>query len=330
GLYLALIAAAFGVMKAVPSGFVPAQDKQYLIGFAQLPDGATLDRTEDVIRRMSEIAMKHPGVESAVAFPGLSIAGFTNSASAGIVFATLKPFKERHSAELSGPAIAMSLNQQFAGIKDAFIAMFPPPPVSGLGTVGGFKLQIEDRAGLGYDALDAATNAFMAKAAQSPEITGLFTSFQVNVPQLYAEIDRTRARQLGVAVTDIFETMQIYLGSLYVNDFNKFGRTYSVRVQADAPFRARAEDIGQLKVRSRSGEMIPLSVLLKVQQAAGPERALRYNGFLSADVTGAPAPGYSSGQAQAAVERIAAETLPKGIAFEWTELTYQEILAGNS
>jgi multidrug efflux pump len=330
GIYLVLIAAAFGVLKAVPSGFVPAQDKQYLIGFAQLPDGATLDRTEDVIRRMSEIAMKHPGVENAVAFPGLSIAGFTNSASAGIVFATLKPFHERRSPELAGPAIAMALNMQYAGIKDAFIAMFPPPPVSGLGTVGGFKLQIEDRAGLGYDTLDAATKAFLARAMQAPEITGLFTSFQINVPQLYAEIDRTRARQLGVAVTDVFETMQIYLGSLYVNDFNRFGRTYSVRVQADAPFRARADDIGQLKVRSKSGDMIPLAALLKVQQAAGPERAMRYNGFLSADITGGPAHGFSSGQAQAAAERIAAETLPAGIAFEWTELTYQEILAGNS
>src|SRR5690606_38908636 len=330
GVYLVLVVAAFGLFRAVPPGFVPGQDKQYLVGFAQLPDGATLDRTEEVIRRMGDIALKQPGVEHAVAFPGLSIAGFTNSSSAGIVFAVLKPFAERKSPELSGGAIAMALNRDYASIKEAFIAMFPPPPVAGLGTVGGFKLQIEDRAGLGYDALDAATKAFMAKAGQSPEITGLFTSFQVNVPQLYAEIDRTRARQLGVAVTDIFETMQIYLGSLYVNDFNRFGRTYSVRVQADAPFRARADDIGQLKVRSRSGEMIPLSVLLKVQQAAGPERALRYNGFLSADVTGAPAPGYSSGQAQAAVERIAAETLPKGIAFEWTELTYQEILAGNS
>jgi len=330
GIYLILIVAAVGAFKAVPPGFVPGQDKQYLIGFAQLPDGATLDRTEEVIRRMSEIAMKQPGVESAVAFPGLSIAGFTNSSSAGIVFATLKPFEERKSPELSGQAIAMALNRQYGGIKDAFIAMFPPPPVAGLGTVGGFKLQIEDRTGLGYEALDKATKAFLAAAAQAPEITGLFTGYQINVPQLYAEIDRTQARQLGVAVTDVFETMQIYLGSLYVNDFNRFGRTYSVRVQADAPFRARADDIGQLKVRSKSGDMIPLSVLLKVRQAAGPERAMRYNGFLSADVTGGPAPGYSSGQAQAAVERIAAETLPKGISFEWTELTYQEILAGNS
>jgi multidrug efflux pump len=329
-LYLVLIGATVFLFRAVPPGFVPGQDKQYLVGFAQLPDGATLDRTEDVIRRMSDIALKQPGVESAVAFPGLSIAGFTNSSNAGIVFATLKPFSERKTPELSGGAIAMQLNQKYRGIEEAFIAMFPPPPVQGLGTIGGFKLQIEDRTGQGYQALDEATKAFMAKAMQAPELAGLFSSYQVNVPQLYADVDRTKARQLGVAVTDVFETMQIYLGSLYVNDFNKFGRVYSVRVQADAEFRARADDVGQLKVRSNTGEMVPLSALLKVQSSAGPERAMRYNGFLSADINGGAAPGYSSGEAQAAVARIAAETLPKGFEFEWTELTYQEILAGNS
>jgi multidrug efflux pump len=247
GMYLALIGVAFGLFKAVPGGFVPGQDKQYLVGFAQLPDGATLDRTEDVIRRMSDIALKQPGVDAAVAFPGLSINGFTNSANAGIVFARLTPFSERRSADLSGNAIAAQLNGKFASIKDAYIAIFPPPPVQGLGTIGGFKLQIEDRAGLGYQALDEVTKAFMAKAAQAPELAGMFTGYQVNVPQLFADIDRTKARQLGVAVTDVFDTLQIYLGSLYVNDFNKFGRTYSVRVQADAPFRARADDVGQLK-----------------------------------------------------------------------------------
>ena len=231
---------------------------------------------------------------------------------------------------MSGGAIAGQLNREFAAIPDAFIALFPPPPVQGLGTTGGFKLQIEDRASLGYEALDAATKGFLAKAYQTPELAGLFSSFQVNVPQLYADVDRTRARQLGVPVTEVFDTMQIYLGSLYVNDFNRFGRTYSVRVQADAPFRARAEDVGLLKVRSNSGEMVPLSALLKVKPSAGPERAMRYNGFLAADINGRAAPGYSSGQAQDAVERIAAQTLPPGISFEWTELTYQEILAGNS
>jgi multidrug efflux pump len=258
GVYLVLVLATAGLFKAVPGGFVPGQDKQYLIGFAQLPDGATLDRTEDVIRKISDIAMKQPGVEHAIAFPGLSINGFTNSSNSGIVFLSLKPFDERKSADLSAGAIAGQLNGKFGGIQEAFIAMFPPPPVQGLGTTGGFKLQLEDRASLGYAALDGATKAFMAKAYQTPELAGMFSSFQVNVPQLYADIDRTKARQLGVPVTDVFDTMQIYLGSLYANDFNKFGRTYSVRVQADAPYRARAEDIGLLKVRSATGEMVPL------------------------------------------------------------------------
>jgi multidrug efflux pump len=242
----------------------------------------------------------------------------------------LKPFDERRGPGQSAAAIAGQLNQQFAQIQDAFIVMFPPPPVQGLGTTGGFKLQLEDRASLGYEALDAATKAFMAKARQAPELAGLFSSLQVNVPQLYADIDRTKARQLGVAVTDVFDTMQIYLGSLYVNDFNKFGRTYSVRVQADAEHRARSEDVGLLKVRSATGEMVPLAALMNLKPSFGPERAMRYNGYLAADINGGPAPGFSSGQAQDAVKRIAAETLPPGIGYEWTELTYQEILAGNS
>jgi multidrug efflux pump len=328
--YLVLVVATAGLFKAVPGGFVPQQDKQYLIGFAQLPDGATLDRTEEVIRRIGDVALKHPGVSHAVAFPGLSINGFTNSSNAGIVFVTLKPFAERKGKAMSGGAIAGQLNQQFAAINDAFIAIFPPPPVQGLGTTGGFKLQVEDRASLGFRQLDAAVKDFLGKASKAPEVAGLFTSYRVNVPQLHADIDRTKARQLGVPVTEVFDAMQVYLGSVYVNDFSKFGRTYSVRVQADAQYRARPEDVGHIKVRSASGEMVPLAALLRVSPAAGPERAMRYNGFLAADVSGAPAPGYSSGQAQAAIERIAAETLPPGVSFEWTELTYQEILAGNS
>jgi multidrug efflux pump len=330
GIYFVLLLGTGVLFRAVPDGFVPQQDKQYLIGFAQLPDGATLDRTEDVMRRMGEIMMKQPGVENAVGFPGLSINGFTNSSNSGIVFAALKSFDQRKDASLSGGAIAGALNRQFAGIQEAFIVIFPPPPVPGLGTTGGFKLYLEDRASLGYEALDQATKAFLAKAYQAPELAGLFSTYQVNVPQLYADLDRTKARQLGVPVTEVFDAMQIYLGSLYVNDFNKFGRTYSVRVQADAPYRARAEDVGLLKVRSNTGEMVPLSTLMNVRPAAGPERAMRYNGFLAADINGRSAPGFSSGQAQDAIERIAAETLPPGIGYEWTEITYQEILAGNS
>jgi multidrug efflux pump len=329
-IYLALVGMTYSMFNAVPGGFVPSQDKQYLVGFAQLPDGATLDRTEAVVKQMSEIALKQPGVKHAIAFPGLNINGFTNGSNAGVVFAVLDDFENRKTPDLSGDAIAMALNGQFAGIQDAFIAIFSPPPVNGLGTTGGFKLQIEDRSGFGYQTLDETTKAVIAKAYQTPELAGIFSSYQINVPQLYADLDRAKAEQLGVSVTDVFETLQIYLGSLYVNDFNAFGRTYSVRVQADAEFRAKADDIGNLKVRSQSGQMIPLSALLKVDETAGPERTTRYNGFLSADINGAPAPGYSSGQAQAAIEKILAETLPSGVDYEWTDLTYQQILAGNS
>ncbi len=289
-LYLALVGVTYSMFSAVPNGFVPAQDKQYLIGFAQLPDGATLDRTEAVIKRMSDIALERPGVAHAIAFPGLSINGFTIGSNAGIAFAVLDDFEERKTPELSGGAIAMALNQKFVGIQDAYIAMFPPPPVNGLGTTGGFKLQIEDRAGLENQALNEATKAVLAKAYQTPELAGIFSRFQINVPQLYADLDRGKAKQLGVSVPDVFETLQIYLGSLYVNDFNAFGRTYSIRVQADAKFRAKPEDIGQLKVRSQSGQMIPLSALLKVDAQTGPERTTRYNSFLAADINGDPAP----------------------------------------
>jgi len=329
-VYVVLLAATVGISYIVPGGFVPAQDKQYLVGFAQLPNGASLDRTEDVIRRMGDIAMKEPGVDHAVSFPGLSINGFTNSSSAGIVFVTLKPFDERGSEGLSADKIAASLNQKFGSVKDAFIAVFPPPPVMGLGTLGGFKLQIEDRAALGYEALDRATQSFVAAASKAPELGPSFSNYQINVPQLDVDLDRVKAKQLGVKVTDVFDTMQIYLGSLYVNDFNRFGRVFQVRAQADAPFRARAEDIGLLKTRNAAGEMVPLSSLVRVSQTYGPEMVVRYNGYTAADINGGPAPGYSSDQAKEAAERIAAQTLPRGIKFEWTDLTYQQILAGNA
>lgn len=330
GVYAVLVAATIGISYLVPGGFVPAQDKQYLIGFTQLPNGASLDRTDAVIRRMSDIALQEPGVQSAIAFPGLSINGFTNSSSAGIVFVMLKPFNERKGAALSGNAIAGSLNQKFAAIQDAFIAVFPPPPVMGLGTLGGFKFQIEDRSAAGYAELDRAKAAFLTKARQTPELGPAFSSYEINVPQLDVDLDRVKAKQLGVPVTEVFDTMQIYLGSMYVNDFNRFGRVFQVRAQADAQFRAHADDILQLKTRNVAGEMVPLSSLVTVNQTFGPEMVVRYNGYTAADINGGPAPGYSSDQAQAAAERVAAETLPRGMKMEWTDLTYQQILAGNA
>jgi multidrug efflux pump len=329
-LYACLIVATYIGFQMVPTGYVPQQDKQYLVAFAQLPPGATLDRTEAVIRKMSEIGLNEPGVRDSVAFPGLSINGLTNSSSAGIVFLGLKPFDERRTPDLSAGAIAGKIQQKYFGIDEGLVFIFPPPSVSGLGTIGGFKLQVQDRTDQGYQALDNAMKAVIAKAYQTPELMGVFSSYNINVPQLFADLNRTKAVQLGVPVSDVFDTMQIYLGSLYINDFNKFGRTYQVVAQADKQFRARPEDISNLKVRSLSGEMVPLGALMEIKESFGPETAMRYNGFRTADLNGDAGIGFSSGQAQAAITKILNETLPKGMGFEWTDLTYQQILAGNT
>jgi multidrug efflux pump len=329
-VYGGLIVMTWLGFSTTPTGFVPTQDKQYLVTFAQLPDAASLDRTEGVIRRMSDIAMHEPGFDSAVAFPGLSINGFTNSPNNGIAFIGLRPFDERKDASLSAGAISGSLNAKFGGIQDAYIAVFPPPPVQGLGTIGGFRLQIEDRANLGYEALYKETMNIIGKSRSIPELANLFTSYTVNVPQVEAAIDREKAKTHGVAISDIFDTLQVYLGSLYANDFNRFGRTYQVNVQAEQQFRQEPEQIGQLKVRNDKGQMIPLATFVKVSPTSGPDRVMHYNGFLTAEINGGAAPGYSSGQAQAAIEKLLKEELPNGMTYEWTDLTFQQILSGNT
>ncbi len=316
--------------RLVPPGFVPAQDKGYLISFAQLPAGATLERTEEVIRNMSEMAMKEDGVTGAVAFPGLSINGFSNSSSAGIVFVTLDSFDKRNSPDLSATAIAGRLQNHYNTLDQAFIRIFPPPPVRGLGSTGGFKLQIQDRTDNGITELNSVTQDILAKANTSPELFGVWSSYNVNVPQLSAELDRTKAEQLGIPIDDVFKTLQIYLGSLYINDFNQFGRTYQVIAQADSEYRATSEDIGNLKTRNQAGEMVPLSSILNVSESFGPEMAMKYNAYRSADISGNPGQGFSSGQAQDKITQILNDNLPQGFSFEWTELTYQQILAGNT
>src|SRR5438105_4867067 len=316
--------------KRVPAGFVPPQDKRYLVAIAQLPDAASLDRTESVIRRMTDIALKQDGIEHAVEFPGLSISAFANKPNAGVIFLGLKPFEERTEKSQSATAIVQALNAKFAGIQDAFVAVFPPPAVNGLGVVGGFKMQLEDRAGLGDSALYAATQTLLRRAYQTPTLAGQFSSFQVNVPQIFADVDRDKVKQLDIRLNDLFQTLQIYLGSQYVNDFNKFGRTYQVIAQADAPFRSSAENITQLKVRNAPVQMVPLGSLLTVKQSYGPDQVTHYNGYPSADINGSAGPGVSSGEAVQTMERLAAETLPNGVGYEWTELTYQQKLAGNT
>ncbi len=329
-LYGGLLALTVVGFSKVPKGFVPTQDKQYLVAFAQLPDAATLDRTEKVIRQMADIGMKQPGVENAVQFPGLSINGFVNAPNAGIVFFPLKPFDERHGKDEYGLNIAGALNAKFGGIQDAFVAVFPPPPVNGLGQVGGFKLELEDRAGLGEAALNEATQNLLARAWQTPALAGVFSGYRVNVPQLEVVVDREKVKREGIVLTDLFQTMQAYLGSVYVNDFNKFGRTYQVKVQADAQFRATADNIAQLKVRNAAGAMIPLGSVVQVKESRGPDQATRYNGYPAADINGGPAPGFSSGQAEAAIEGLMREVLPNGIGYEWTDLSYQQRLSGDT
>ncbi|WP_115718361.1 efflux RND transporter permease subunit [Gallaecimonas mangrovi] len=329
-LYGGLLALTGLSFHHVPSGFVPSQDKQYLVSFAQLPDAATLDRTDAVIRKMSEIALKHPGVEHAVAFPGLSINGFTNSTNSGVLFVTLKPFDERKSPALSANAIAADLNREFSKIQEAYTAIFPPPPVMGLGTIGGFRLQVEDKNSLGYEALYQQTQKVIQKAWQNPALTGIFSSFQVSVPQLNVDVDREKAMVQGVSLPSIFDTLQIYLGSLYVNDFNRFGRTFQVNAQAGPEFRQDPQQIRLFKVRNRDGDMVPLGSFVTLTQSSGPDRVMHYNGYPTAEINAAPAPGYSTGQAQAAITRILNQSLPNGMTYEWTELTYQQILAGNT
>ncbi|MGZ8919573.1 MAG: efflux RND transporter permease subunit, partial [Limisphaerales bacterium] len=329
-VYAGLVGLTAWSFNKVPTGFVPTQDKQYLIAFAQLPDATSLDKSEAVIRRMTDISMRHPGVESAVAFPGLSIAGFSASPNSGLIFLCLKPFEDRKSPDMGGLAIAGALQAQFSEIQDAFVAIFPPPAVNGLGTIGGFKLQVQDRGSLGYEAVYAGVQELIGRAYMNTNLAGMFTNFRLNVPQLEADVDRDKAKSQGVPLANVFETMQVYLGSLYVNDFNRFGRTYQVIAQGDAEFRDSAQDITRLKTRNAQGEMVPLGALVKVKETYGPNLAMRYNGYTSADINGGPAPGVSSGEAEAIIAKIAEETLPQGLSMEWTELTYQKILAGNT
>src|SRR3981189_654435 len=329
-VYAGLIGLTILGFSRVPTGFVPTQDKGYLVSFAQLPNGATLDRTEDVIRRMSDIAMKHPGVQNAVAFPGLSIDGFTNSPNSGIVFATLKPSEERNRPEQITNATSDDLNKQYGSIQEAFTAPFPPPPVQGLGTGVRVKHGKEGRSGMGLESLYKETTSTLQKGNQTPGLIGVFSSFDINVPQIDSHVDREKAKTYGIPLGDVFDTMQVYLGSLYVNDFNRFGRTYQVNVQAESPYRLQPEDIGHLKTRNLAGEMIPLGSVVTVKPIYGPDRVMHYNGFPAAEINGAAAPGFSTGQSEGAIAKVLNDQLPNGMKYEWTELTYQKILAGNT
>jgi len=329
-VYVGLIFLTGRIFQAVPAGFIPSQDKQFLICVAQLPDAASLDRTDAVIRRMSDLAMKVPGVAASVAFPGLSPNGFTASPNSGIAFITLDDFEKRRSPDLSANAIIGKLYQAFGEIQEARMIVINAPAVNGLSTGGGFKMYVEDRANLGPEALYGATWGTIGAAYATNVLQGVYSTYQINVPQIDLDVDRVKAKSLGVSLSSLYETLQVYLGSLYVNDFNQFGRTYQVVAQADSKFRDGADDIRRLKVRNERGQMVPMGTLVTVREAFGPDRVMRFNGYPAAEINGAPAPGYSSGQAEAFIEGLVKQTLPPGMAYEWTELTYQQRIAGNT
>lgn len=325
-VFVLLLGATVLMFRIVPGGFIPPQDKQYLIAVIQLPNAASLDRTEQVVRQVSDLALATPGVQHAIGFPGLSANGFVNMDNAAVMFLPLREFSERRTKQLSAAGIASTLSAKLASIPDAYILIVPPPAVQGLGTTGGFKLFIEDRAGAGYDELARVSGEVLATARQQPELLApaTYTSFQNSVPQLFADVDRNKAKREGIALSSIFDTLQTYLGSSYVNDFNLFGRTFRVYAQAEAPFRARPDDIANLKTRNAAGDMVPIGSVARVRFITGPDRVLHYNVYLAADVNGQAAPGYSSGQATAAMERVLAQTLPNGYSYEWTELAFQQ------
>jgi hydrophobe/amphiphile efflux-1 (HAE1) family protein len=331
-IFVGLLGLTWWLFHTVPGGFIPAQDKIYLVGIVQLPDAASLDRTEKIVRQMSDIADRQPGVSHSLGFSGLSVQGFVNLSNTAVVFFPLDDFDKRTTPELAGPAIGAALNKKFGAIKGATLVAVAPPPVQGLGNTGGFKLYVQDRGAHGYEELARVTQEVLNKARQQPELAAqaTYTTYQNSVPQLYADVDRVKAKRQGVPLSSIFDTLQAYLGSVYVNDFNRFGRTYRVYAQAEARFRAKPEDIANLKAKNLSGAMVPMGAVANVRFESGPDRVAHYNVYLAADINSQAAPGYSSGQATAAMERVLKETLPNGFGYEWTDLTFQQKSSGNT
>ncbi len=330
-VYAAAIGFGLNEFRKTPVGFIPQLDRGFLIIVTQLPPAASLARTDEVNRRATEIALKVPGIAHAVNIVGFSGATFTNAPNAGAVFVTLDPFEDRaRDPHQSAAAIQGELFKRLASIEDAQIFVAAPPPVSGIGNAGGFRMMVEDRAGRGPEALQNAVFAMMGKAAQTAGVTQVFSLFENKTPQLYLDIDRTKAQLLGVRIPDVFAALQIYLGSAYVNDFNLFGRTYRVIAQAASDYRGDTRDVLNIRVRNDSGATVPLAAFTTVRSITGPYRVPRYNLYPAAELDGAAAPGYSQGQAMDIMQKLAAETLPEGFSYEWTTLAYQQLRAGNT
>jgi multidrug efflux pump len=328
-IYLGLLGLTAAGFWKTPVGFIPQQDKGYLIANVQLPDAASIVRTKEVAAIADKIIRSTPGVAHSLVINGLSVVSGSNLSNAATIFIILEEFEHRRSPELTGPAIARKLNAALSSIPQALTGVFGPPPVDGLGSTGGFRMMVQDRGGMGFDALEEATENLVAAGSKNRDLAGVFTSFSSGTPQLFVDIDRVKAKSLNVPLSNIFSTLQISLGSTYVNDITLFGRSFQVNAQADSRFRVVPEDILQLQARSNSGAMVPLATLGTVAEITAPATVLRYNLYPSADIVGATAPGVSSGQAVSIMGALAKENLPRSMGYEWTDLTYQQILAGN-
>ncbi len=335
GIMLAVYATvlALGILefRAAPVGFIPQLDRGYIIVAAQLPPGAAIDRTDKVLRRAVDIALDTPGVAGAVNFVGFSGATFTQASNSGAAFLVLEPFDKRAGDKAKSAAgIQAELFKRFAPIQDALVLVILPPPVAGIGNAGGFRMIIEDRGGRGPVALQQVVYAMMGRAAETPGLSQVFSLFETSTPQLYLDIDRTKAQLLGINVPDVFASLQTFLGSSYVNDFNLLGRTFRVVAQADGNYRLEPDDALKIRVRNSSGETVPIGAFTTAGDRSGPFRVPRYNLYPSAELDGAPAPGFSQGQAIEIMQKLAAETLPEGFNYEWTTLAFQQLRAGNT
>ena len=330
-VYAGVLAYGLNEFRKTPIGFIPQVDRGYLIVVLQLPPGASLSRTDEVQKRVVDVCLKTPGVAHAVNFVGFSGATFTNAPNAGAIFLTLDPWDERgRDPKQSAAGITAELFKRLAVFQEALILVIQPPPVSGIGNAGGVRMMVEDRAARGSQVLLEATTAMVRTAAQTPGLTQVFTLFENSTPQIYLEIDRTKAQLLGINVADVFAALQVFVGSAYVNDFNLLGRTFRVTAQADAAYRRDPSDVLKIRVRNSRGETVPLGSFTTVRDIAGPYRVPRYNLYPAAELDATAVPGFSQGQAIAALEKIAAETLPDGFGYEWTTLAFQQIRAGST
>ena len=333
-VYLGLVGLTYFGFKRVPTGFIPDQDQGYLIVSMQLPDAASIDRTEAAMHHLAEIASETPGVADTVAISGFSLLTGSQSSAAGTMFLPLEPFAERDKhPEQSAVRLKAELMKKYAAVQEGFALVLLPPPVRGIGSAGGFKMIVEDRSGLATPQdLQAMVAEVTAEARKRPQIdaAGLFSGYRANVPQLYANLNRTQAKQQNVSITDIYTTLQTFLGGVYINDFNYLGRTWHVMAQADSPYRAKAADVAQLKTRNAAGQMVPLGTVLDLKDVVGPDRVARYDLYDAAELNGSAAPGVSSGQALDTMTDVAGQVLPQGYTFEWTDLAFQEKAAGNT